>query len=482
MKTLYKYILLAISLSMAWTANAQIPATAVVESCTMQETDYAGGLCHTVFNIDAPSIGNYHVRFWLNPASADNASFQSHKVIINDEEAGFLTPTTGGWQSIGIAGTETVMLYQGENEVRIVGDAIAAPMIDMIRISDNAEMAEIAPATSMTMQLTETIPSEDNSIQSETTGLITDGHTPLTAYYSFNKQMTLRPGQIITVTSTGAAAHGVDLFLYRNTDSINSEANTNDLNWHGVSDAYSSTSINHRAAINTKIPVLGRYIVKLRGGVSGVQQTISNLTITVKDSINDTAPTIYTYSDCKASFTRMATNIPADGTEYRVSAIHMKQQLGSSVSMDVCVEGDASEPGRVVRYIRPGTSTNSSYWAGAIDASYQIPATGIHASVANSLTASATCYVAVMETPAEAMEVRAANNNVAEVSGIIRNNVNVGVDDNRIVIRKAETSQLVEIYNLSGTLVYSGTDTTIPVKERGIYIVRVGDETHKVVL
>ena len=293
--------------------------------------------------------------------------------------------------------------------------------------------------------------------------------------------MTLRAGQIITITTTGSASHGVDLFLYRNTDEVNTNVATNDLNWYGVSDAYSLTSTNHRATINTKIPVLGRYIVKLRSGVSGVQQTISNLTITVKDSISDASPTIYTYNNCKASYTRFATTIPANVAEYRVSAIHQKQQLGTSVSMDVCVEGDASEPGRVVRYARPAT-TNGSYYTGVIDAVYQIPASGIHVSVANSLTTSATCYIAVGETPIETMEMQAKSQESKDISDIISNNLRIGIEENRIVVQKTEENQQIYVYNLSGTLVYRGTDRVIPIKDRGIYIVRIGDETRKVVL
>ena len=480
MKSIYKYILIVAFLSMTW--NAQAEESAVVQSSVQHSTEYCEGVSQLVFNIEAPTIGNYHIRFWINPTTSDNLTFENHKVLINAEEVGFLIPTSGGWQSIGIGDNETVMLYEGDNEIRILGDEISSPMIDMVRISDRAEEVEIAPTRSAT-QTTQigTIQNGENSIQSTNTGVITDGHTPITAYYSFNKEMTLQLGQIITVVTTGAARHGVDLFLKRNVDELYPEVETNDLNWYGESDAYSSTTTNHRATIQTKIPVLGRYIVKLRSGVSGTQQTISNLTITVQDSINDTDPTIYTYTNSKASFTRMPTIIPANGAEYRVSALHLKQQLGQSISMDVCVEGDASEPGRVVRYVRPAT-TNGLYYTGIIDAPYQIPASGIHVSVANSLTTSATCYLAVSETPAEIVEMQAANNNSTEIIEIKHNNSIVRVDDNRIVIPKSGEDKLVEIYNLSGSLIYSGIEEEIFIQERGIYIVRIGEETHKVVI
>ena len=40
----------------------------------------------------------------------------------------------------------------------------------------------------------------------------------------------------------------------------------------------------------------------------------------------------------------------------------------------------------------------------------------------------------------------------------------------------------VEVYNLSGQLVYSGTETTVGGLARGIYIVRVAGQTFKVAL
>lgn len=40
----------------------------------------------------------------------------------------------------------------------------------------------------------------------------------------------------------------------------------------------------------------------------------------------------------------------------------------------------------------------------------------------------------------------------------------------------------VEVYNLSGQLVYSGTETTVGGLARGIYIVRVSGRTFKVAL
>ena len=69
-----------------------------------------------------------------------------------------------------------------------------------------------------------------------------------------------------------------------------------------------------------------------------------------------------------------------------------------------------------------------------------------------------------------------------DISDIISNNLRIGIEENRIVVQKTEENQQIYVYNLSGTLVYRGTDRVIPIKDRGIYIVRIGDETRKVVL
>ena len=65
----------------------------------------------------------------------------------------------------------------------------------------------------------------------------------------------------------------------------------------------------------------------------------------------------------------------------------------------------------------------------------------------------------------------------------------VGVEDvvvvaknGRIVVDGFDGNGAVEVYGVSGQLVYSGTDTLISVPTRGIYIVRVAGQTFKVIL
>ena len=58
----------------------------------------------------------------------------------------------------------------------------------------------------------------------------------------------------------------------------------------------------------------------------------------------------------------------------------------------------------------------------------------------------------------------------------------VAVDSNQIIVQTAEADAQIEIYNLSGTCIYRGTDRVIAICERGVYIVRIGEETFKVAL
>lgn len=484
MKTINKYITLAIVLSMTWMAQTQTQVSANVVDCTQQESIYTDDTNHALFYLDAPASGNYHIRFWLNPASSDNISFQNHKVIINGEEVGDLMPTSPDWQSIAINDTESVMLYQGENEIIITGDAISAPMVDMVRIAENGDDAEIYPCDPINQSGISLL--ADDSILVATTEATASQSYELTAYYSFSKQLRLYPGQLISITTTGELPHGVDFFLYRNNDSTNQNVGTNDLNWYGGSAAYSSTSTNHRATIETKIPVQGVYKIMLRSGMSGIQQTISNLKICVKDSINDTDSTIYTYNDCAASFTRLDTFIPADGTEYRVQAKNFMGQLNRLAAIDVCVEGDASQPGRVVRHFTTGANgTTATYNIGHVDAQYQIPATGVHVSINNSLSAHHTCQITIGATPEGTgglVVAQAKKSTSVETISINDNTPTVEARDNQLIINHIDSKTLVEVYSLSGAVVYRGADSVIRLAEPGIYIVRVGAETYKVAI
>lgn len=66
-------------------------------------------------------------------------------------------------------------------------------------------------------------------------------------------------------------------------------------------------------------------------------------------------------------------------------------------------------------------------------------------------------------------------------STLADNDVNVSVENGNIIVYGADNAK-VEVYSVNGQCVYNGTATTIPVNTKGLYIVKVGDTTQKVVL
>ena len=61
------------------------------------------------------------------------------------------------------------------------------------------------------------------------------------------------------------------------------------------------------------------------------------------------------------------------------------------------------------------------------------------------------------------------------------NEISIIAQDGEIIVNGIENA-MVEVYNISGQLVYTGNDTTISVADKGIYIVKVADKTFKVAL
>ena len=71
--------------------------------------------------------------------------------------------------------------------------------------------------------------------------------------------------------------------------------------------------------------------------------------------------------------------------------------------------------------------------------------------------------------------------NIANTNSVKPDVIKVGANDNNIIINGVGNA-VVEVYNLSGQLVYSGTEIVINVPSKGIYIVRVSGQTFKIIL
>ena len=71
----------------------------------------------------------------------------------------------------------------------------------------------------------------------------------------------------------------------------------------------------------------------------------------------------------------------------------------------------------------------------------------------------------------------------AGVAELIANkNIVVLASDDNIIIKGANDAVQIDVYDVAGRLVYSGTDTKISVPTKGIHIVRVAGQTFKVAL
>ncbi len=68
------------------------------------------------------------------------------------------------------------------------------------------------------------------------------------------------------------------------------------------------------------------------------------------------------------------------------------------------------------------------------------------------------------------------------VENVAGDNIGVTALNREILILGAADGTPVEVYDLSGTLLYGGTDHRIAIANQGIYLVRVAGKTHKVVL
>lgn len=455
--------------------STQVGITPIVADSQQPSITFDNGMCNTMFTVDVPQSGDYHIRFWINPVKTNCGTFQTYKVKINGEEVGNIMPMTSDWQSIGMTTDESIYFSAGENEISIVGDAIAAPMVDMVRLATVESQSEISQTTQIeTMQISE--PEQASTL--ETVTLFPAGATAVKAAYSFNNRFNFRKGQIIEITTTSDNLHGIDMFLYREGDTtVNLKAK--DLNWYAGSQQYSSTSDRHRAVLQLKSPLSALYIVKLRGGESGKTAVVDSLTICVKDSVNATDSTLYTYANCSAYSNHLAINIPANSNYDVYLGYHSRQVVGSNLVISGCVEGDASEPGRVVEYISPGGSTAESVHSTTRTVNYAIKATGFHVYSSNSLQTEATCYVLVSPS-VQATEQRRYEPETAEIETVGNGDISIGVETGNIILRNKSPKLETEVYNMNGMLVYRGFDDAIAVSAKGIYVVRVDGKTYKV--
>ena len=67
------------------------------------------------------------------------------------------------------------------------------------------------------------------------------------------------------------------------------------------------------------------------------------------------------------------------------------------------------------------------------------------------------------------------------VESTLADDVNVSVENGNIIVNGANNAK-VEVYSVNGQCIYNGTATTIPVRAKGLYVVKVNDKSFKVIL
>lgn len=67
------------------------------------------------------------------------------------------------------------------------------------------------------------------------------------------------------------------------------------------------------------------------------------------------------------------------------------------------------------------------------------------------------------------------------IDDIVSNKVSIHVDGTTISIQDAD-NQRIDIYSLSGAKVYSGYDNVIDLGAKGLYIIRIGNHSQKLIL
>ena len=73
-------------------------------------------------------------------------------------------------------------------------------------------------------------------------------------------------------------------------------------------------------------------------------------------------------------------------------------------------------------------------------------------------------------------------NYLAGVEDVVGSDVDVTLENGRIIVTGAEDGTRIEVYSVAGQLIYSGTDTTVNAPSAGLFIVQVAGKAFKVML
>ena len=480
MKAKYKIILIATILAISgkmYSENLLIGNKSNTIVGNVSEHTFMNDKCAVEFNIDVSEQGSYYACFWVHPLRYDINEYATYAVYVNNALVGNIAPTTPGWQAIGLSDDSVISLSEGNNSIVIVGDESAVPMVDMVQFGLDYASAQILQSDTIG-QIADFAEPNDLIISDGMEGSIS---MPLS--YSYNQRIMVNPNEEIEVETYDALSHSVDIFFSSRRGNWSSTPEMNQhLNWYKESEAYSSQSNDHKAYLRVKSMTPGQafYTIKLRGGESGVKQSVDILRINIIDTLGNVRNT-YLAEDCSAFYAH-ADGVLLSGNSY-VSKVRCAGTMGSvtSVTPVLAITGAGSTPGRIIK-LGNLLDLTSKYFE--VETTPIISTTGFHVYNSSSMSSDGHCNVKLIYNSSNAQyvsQVKKGNDNTSVISAQCQD-LNILKSKESVTIIGATGKVDVAIYMFDGVKVAeaSGSESVslstaeLPI---GIYVVKATDST-----
>ena len=480
MKAKYKGILIATMLAISgnmYSQNIHIGNKSNAIVGNVSEHTFINEKCALEFNIDVSEQGSYYACFWVHPLRYDINEYASYAVYVNNALVGNIAPTTPGWQAIGLSDNSAISLSKGINNIIVVGDEYAVPMVDMVQFGLDYASAQILQSDTIG-QIADFAEPNDLIISDGMEGSIS---MPLS--YSYNQRIMVNPNEEIEVETYDALSHSVDIFFSSRRGNWSSTPEMSQhLNWYKESEAYSTQSNDHKAYLRVKSRTPGQayYTIKLRGGESGVKQSVDTLKINIIDTLGNVRKT-YLAEDCSAFYAH-ADGVLLSGNSY-VSKVRSTGLIGNLTSLTpvLAITGAGSTPGRIIKL---GNFQDITTMYFEVETTPIISTTGFHVYNSSSMSSDGHCYVKLIYNNSNAQyvsQVNRGNDNTSVISAqyqyfdILKSKESVTVvgADGDIDVA-IYTFDGVKVAEASGSESVSLSTAELPI---GIYVVKATDST-----
>ena len=480
MKAKYKGILIATMLAISgnmYSQNIHIGNKSNAIVGNVSEHTFINEKCALEFNIDVSEQGSYYACFWVHPLRYDINEYATYAVYVNNALVGNIAPTTPGWQAIGLSDNSAISLSKGINNIIVVGDKYAVPMVEMVQLALDYASSQILQSDTI----------EQIANFAETNDLIIsdgmEGSISMPLSYSYNQRIMVNPNEEIEVETYDALSHSVDIFFSSRRGNWSSTPEMSQhLNWYKESEAYSTQSNDHKAYLRVKSRTPGQayYTIKLRGGESGVKQSVDTLKINIIDTLGNVRKT-YLAEDCSAFYAH-ADGVLLSGNSY-VSKVRSTGLIGNLTSLTpvLAITGAGSTPGRIIKL---GNFQDITTMYFEVETTPIISTTGFHVYNSSSMSSDGHCYVKLIYNNSNAQyvsQVKKGNDNTSVISAqyqyfdILKSKESVTVvgADGDIDVA-IYTFDGVKAAEASGTESVSLSTAELPI---GIYVVKATDST-----